>query len=417
MKRDNKDVSYADVIVDISHESVDRPFTYRIPDALRGKLETGMSVLIPFGRGDKLRQGYVTAFRDSISFEESKVKEIADIAETDTAVDAILVRLAGWIRQQYGSTMIAALKTVLPAKQKKQNLEKKQICRRISGEEAKALADRCAEKRRPAMARLLLALAGQERLPMELVRKKLHISPSTINSLEKQGAISVETLRIYRNPVKDSAGAAAEKNTFGKNRPVLSRDQQKIVESVLQDYDRGVRKRVMDLQSVTDGSMNMVDLKNIAFISAAAGGKDSNFENGNGIRPVYEGEVAAWKLTIKNPYDEKTNPTGMREPEISNVRRDGGAVCFDYKDLYSTGNCYLSAVLLTEREREIVGYDRLVYATERGVGTIAINWPSEYDKEGYILKVFAEKYNGDNMTDYISEMQYVYQGAAIDKED
>ena len=177
-------------------------------------------------------------------------------------------------------------------------------------------------------------------------------------------------------------------------------------------YDRGVRKRVMDLQSVTDGSMNMVDLKNIAFISAAAGGKDSNFENGNGIRPVYEGEVAAWKLTIKNPYDEKTNPTGMREPEISNVRRDGGAVCFDYKDLYSTGNCYLSAVLLTEREREIVGYDRLVDATERGVGTIAINWPSEYDKEGYILKVFAEKYNGDNMTDYISEMQYVYQGAA-----
>lgn len=182
-------------------------------------------------------------------------------------------------------------------------------------------------------------------------------------------------------------------------------------------YDRGVRKRVMDLQSVTDGSMNMVDLKNIAFISAAVGGKDSAFENGNGIRPVYEKEVDAWKLTIKNPYDEKTNPNGMREPEISNIRRDGGAVCFDYKELYSTGNCYLSAVLLTEHNREIVGYDRLVDATVRGVGTIAINWPSEYDKEGYILKVFAEKYNGDNMTDYISEMQFVYQGAAIDRED
>lgn len=182
-------------------------------------------------------------------------------------------------------------------------------------------------------------------------------------------------------------------------------------------YDRGVRKRVMDLQSVADGSMNMVDLKNIVFISAAVGGKDSNFRNGNGIRPVYEREVDAWKLTIQNPYDEKTNPYGMREPEISNVRRDGGAVCFDYKDVYSTGNCYLSAVLLTEHGREIVGYDRLVDATERGIGTIAINWPSEYDKEGYILKVFAEKYNGDNMTDYISEMQFVYQGAAIDRED
>ena len=181
-------------------------------------------------------------------------------------------------------------------------------------------------------------------------------------------------------------------------------------------YDRGVRKRVMDLQSVADGSMSMVDLKNIVFISAAEDGKDSDFENGDGIRPVCEREVSVWKLTIKNPYDGDTNPCGMREPEISNIRRDGGALCFDYEELYSTGNCYLSAVLLTEHNREVVGYDRLVDATERGVGTIAINWPSEYDEAGYILKVFAEKYNGDNMTDYISEMQYVYQGAAIDRE-
>lgn len=242
MERENKDFSYADIIVDISHESVDRPFTYRIPAAFRGKLEIGMSVLVPFGKGDKTRKGYVTAFRDSISFAESRVKEIADIAGTDTAVDAILVRLAGWIREQYGSTMIAALKTVLPAKQKKQNLEKKEICRLFSADEMKTLADQCKEKRRPAMARLLSALSEQERLPMELARKKLHISPSTISSLEKQGAIRVETVRIYRNPVKGSLKAAGEKNAFGKTRPALSAAQQGIVDSVLRDYDKGIRK-------------------------------------------------------------------------------------------------------------------------------------------------------------------------------
>ena len=76
MKIESKDFSYADIIVDISHESVDRPFTYRIPEKLRGRLEAGMSVLVPFGKGSTLRQGYVVAFRDSISFDESKVKEI-----------------------------------------------------------------------------------------------------------------------------------------------------------------------------------------------------------------------------------------------------------------------------------------------------------------------------------------------------
>lgn len=180
-------------------------------------------------------------------------------------------------------------------------------------------------------------------------------------------------------------------------------------------YDRGTRKRVMDLQSAVDGSMKAVELRDIAFISAAVGGKESDFENTDRIRSVEEKEVTAWKLTIKNPYDEKTNPAGMREPEISNIRREGGWLCFDYKNLYSTGNCYLSAILLTERGGEIIGYDRLVDASYRGNGTAVVGWPSEYDENGYVLKVFAEKYNGDNMTDYISEMQYVYKGAAIDK--
>ena len=179
-------------------------------------------------------------------------------------------------------------------------------------------------------------------------------------------------------------------------------------------YDRETRKRVMDLQSMVDGTMKTVGLREIAFISAAAGGKDSSFKNGGDIRPVAEREVEAWKLTIKNPYDKELNPTGMREPEISNVRLQGHALCFDYALLYSTGNCYLSAILMTERGAEIIGYDRLVDASVRGNGTAVVNWPEEYDEKGYVLKVFAEKYNGDHMTDYISEIQYVYKGAAID---
>lgn len=41
--------TYANVIIDISHEKVDRPFQYRIPDSLKEKLAVGMCVQIPFG--------------------------------------------------------------------------------------------------------------------------------------------------------------------------------------------------------------------------------------------------------------------------------------------------------------------------------------------------------------------------------
>ena len=260
MKEETKDFRYADIIVDISHESVDRPFTYRIPEALIGKLETGMSVFVPFGRGNSMRRGYIVALRESISFDEEKAKEIAGTADDDTAVDAILVRLAGWIRAQYGSTMIAALKTVLPAKQRKRNLEKREICRTFSAAETEALAKRLAEKNRPAMARLLLALAEQERLSVELVRGKLHISPATINALERQGALRVESVRVYRNPVESSMEAAKKKDAFGKDRPTLSAAQQRIVDSVLHDYDTGVRKTYL-LHGITGSGKTEVYMK------------------------------------------------------------------------------------------------------------------------------------------------------------
>lgn len=241
MNKERKEFPYADVIVDISHESVDRPFSYRVPEHLKGKLEPGVSVLVPFGKGGGTRQGYVVALRDSISFEENRVKEIAGIAAGDTTVSAVSVRLAGWIREQYGSTMIAALKTVLPAKQRKRNLEKKEICRLLSPEETKKLAEDCGRKHRNAMERLLTALSEQERIPMELVREKLHISPSTINSLEKQGALLVETMRVYRDPI-NSLREAEQKSAPGSDGIRLSDAQRNIVDSIRKDYDAGVRK-------------------------------------------------------------------------------------------------------------------------------------------------------------------------------
>ena len=39
---------YADIIVDITHEKLDRPFQYRIPERLKKELKTGMCVTVPF---------------------------------------------------------------------------------------------------------------------------------------------------------------------------------------------------------------------------------------------------------------------------------------------------------------------------------------------------------------------------------
>ena len=40
---------YADIIVDITHEKLDKVFQYRIPSHLEGMLKVGMEVVVPFG--------------------------------------------------------------------------------------------------------------------------------------------------------------------------------------------------------------------------------------------------------------------------------------------------------------------------------------------------------------------------------
>ena len=50
---------YADVIIDIAHEKVDRVFQYLIPEELSEAVRPGVQVRVPFGRGNQEKTGYV----------------------------------------------------------------------------------------------------------------------------------------------------------------------------------------------------------------------------------------------------------------------------------------------------------------------------------------------------------------------
>lgn len=225
---------YANIIVDISHEKVDKPFQYKIPEKLQGKLAEGMCVQIPFGMGNRLRKGYVVEITDQAQFPDEKQKLIAGIVNDSMQVEADLVRLAAWMKQTYGSTMIAALKTVLPVKQTIKHKEKRTILRRLTEEETRSLLGECIRKHQTAKARVLEELCREGALPYELVTGKLNVSPATLKSLQEQGVIAVERENYYRNPVKVETNRESGKT--------LSPEQDKICSKVLADFDQQDRK-------------------------------------------------------------------------------------------------------------------------------------------------------------------------------
>ena len=109
---------YADIIVDISHEKLDRSFQYRVPKELEAEIQLGMVVTIPFGNGNHERKGYVTGLSDKPAFDISKMKELHGICSSEETTEERLIALAAWMKNRYGSTMVQALKTVLPVREK-----------------------------------------------------------------------------------------------------------------------------------------------------------------------------------------------------------------------------------------------------------------------------------------------------------
>lgn len=109
---------YANIIIDISHESVDRIFQYRIPAAMTADIKPGQQVQIPFGNGNRMRKGYVVGISATCDYDEDKIKEIAGIVAGSITAQSQLIQLAWWMKERYGATMNQTLKTVLPVKKK-----------------------------------------------------------------------------------------------------------------------------------------------------------------------------------------------------------------------------------------------------------------------------------------------------------
>ena len=114
---------FAEVIVDIASEKLDRPFVYHIPEELATEVSAGSVVRIPFGSREIT--GYVVGLKRERPEGDFEIRDILEIRTgTDTAEEHML-RLAVWMSGYYGSTTIQALKTCIPIRKRVRSRKKK----------------------------------------------------------------------------------------------------------------------------------------------------------------------------------------------------------------------------------------------------------------------------------------------------
>ncbi len=227
---------FADIIVDISHEKLDRPFQYIIPESLEDKILIGSAVKIPFGKGNRIIPGYVIGITEIPSWEVDKMKEILSVEEKKITLESELIQIAWFIRETCGATMNQALKTVIPVKSKTKEIEKAEISLAQdyqTPEKWQELLEHYQKKHAAVRIRLVEALMKQTVLNQEYVKNVLKISSSVLKEMEKGNIITVKRTRTYRNPLTflDDYRTDTDKDADVS----LNEGQKQIVESICSD--------------------------------------------------------------------------------------------------------------------------------------------------------------------------------------
>ena len=224
---------FADIIVDISHENLDKTYQYAVPEHLREEIVIGTLVQIPFGKGNKLRKGYVVGLTSEAAFPVHLIKSIDSIVKGSLVIESRLIQLAYWIKENYGATMNDALRTVIPIKKSVKNKEKRYLHLVISKEEASLQLAEFVRKHNTARARLLEEMMKRNMLDYDVALNKLNISRQSILDLAKMGIITVTSQVVYRNPVKNME--------IETTRVELNENQAAITSAIKEEYREGKR--------------------------------------------------------------------------------------------------------------------------------------------------------------------------------
>lgn len=123
---------FANIIVDVTSEALNKPFVYKIGVDLVEKVKPGEKVIFPFGIGNKVREGFILEILNETQLKEknfykkdpyfknenvlANLKEVKGLATNKIGATGILLKMAIFMCKEYYCPIATCLNTVLPVK-------------------------------------------------------------------------------------------------------------------------------------------------------------------------------------------------------------------------------------------------------------------------------------------------------------
>lgn len=195
-------------IADIAVEGVayhfDAPYSYLISEALRRSARPGCRVMVPFGRGNRKRQGLILRVRDASDLDDVKgLKTVADVVDKEPLFSEEMLALVSWLKETTFCTLYEAAKTMLPA-----GIGLKYVVSYMADTASSASEDKLTDEEKAVLEYLrgqakfvtreklmsACGLAADSPLPDKLVKKGLVVS--NVDACRKTGDLTVKNVRL-----------------------------------------------------------------------------------------------------------------------------------------------------------------------------------------------------------------------------
>ena len=189
---------YCQVIVDIVHENVAKPFTYQIPEGMQ--LAEGQRVAVPFGPREK--EGVVVGLTEESEVDPERIRSVTRPLEDYAAIPPELMALAKEMANRAHCPLAETIRLMLPAQMRGGRVHIKTVRTAALSVSADEAADairvcRTGSKR----AQLLKILQdGRSRTVREL-SESVRDPGEALKKLENDGLIRLEEKETLRTPV------------------------------------------------------------------------------------------------------------------------------------------------------------------------------------------------------------------------
>lgn len=207
----------ASVAVENTFFNTDSDYDYYVPSEYEKIVQVGMRVKVPFGSGNKLREGIVVKLYTAIN---SSLKEIKEVVGDKPVLDEEMISLALWMKERCFCTTFDCLRQMLPRGFGKIRDASEKMVRILIDSEDEL------PKLTPKQKSVVNLLFDIGSAGVDEVCEFCSVGKAVLKNLEKYGVIEFYDKEVYRTPYKAESNAVKEKIT-------LSSQQQKAYDTYL----------------------------------------------------------------------------------------------------------------------------------------------------------------------------------------